>query len=143
MTRHVCITHFTQELQQASSFRQQLWAQLQQQQNSEQQAEQPQQSIDTHPSTPSFISSPEGLQSLGESLRGGSDALEDVDEVFGDASEVAARLPHALAVSSLTQQGIPDLQAVIIAMYSALAAREARAVAEAAVAVSADGVIEP
>jgi len=59
-------------------------------------------------------------------------SLEDVDEVFGDASEVAARLPGALPVSSLTQQGIEQLQAAIIDMFSKQAARAARAAIAAA-----------
>lgn len=161
-----------EELQRASSYRQQLQAQQQlevqeggergdshlqgelqhQQGRALSEEERQHQTVDSHqqlaaprsnsPAKPGVA--PDALSLGGGSLQtwagsheGVSKTLEDVEEVFGDASEVAARLPHALAVSSKTEQGIPELQAMIISMFSELAAREAIAAVAAAAASTA------
>jgi hypothetical protein len=45
--------------------------------------------------------------------------------------DVVARLPHALSVSSLTQQGISELQASIVSMFSKQSLDRAAALASA------------
>eukprot|EP00200_Dunaliella_tertiolecta_P002390 CAMPEP_0202338654 /NCGR_PEP_ID=MMETSP1126-20121109/842_1 /ASSEMBLY_ACC=CAM_ASM_000457 /TAXON_ID=3047 /ORGANISM="Dunaliella tertiolecta, Strain CCMP1320" /LENGTH=494 /DNA_ID=CAMNT_0048929073 /DNA_START=348 /DNA_END=1832 /DNA_ORIENTATION=+ len=120
-----------EELQRAGSFREQLQQHLLQ----EQQA----QEVHSQSAQPAAGDSPQvptsELAEIHERLDQLTNRLEDVVEVYGDASEVAARLPHALAVSSLTEEGIEQLQAAIIDMYSKQAAREAHyALAEAAAA---------
>jgi len=126
-----------EELQRASSYRLQLEEQQQQQRQQHREEHQ----LPDHSSL--SPSSADGLQQVSTSgvQMFGRDCLEDVEEVFGDASEVVARLPHALAVSSLTELGIAELQAVIIAMFSELAAKEASTVISAT-AVSSSTVIE-
>jgi len=56
-------------------------------------------------------------------------ALDAVPAISSPA-EIAARLPHAMCVSSLTEQGIKELQVAIVAMFQAQAAA-ARAQAQA------------
>ncbi|KAF5843823.1 hypothetical protein DUNSADRAFT_5060 [Dunaliella salina] len=120
-----------EELQRAGSFREQ----LQQQLLLEQQAQETG-SLCAQPTTGSNSQAPSStIAERHARLDQLTKRLEDVAEVYGDASEVAARLPHALAVSSLTDEGIEQLQAAIIGMYSKQAASEARsALAEAAAA---------
>lgn len=61
-----------------------------------------------------------------------SASLDDVEEVFGDAAEVAARLPWAQPVSSLTEQGVEALQAAIVDLFSRQQVEQASAALAAA-----------
>jgi len=129
------------ELGRAGSYREQL-LQQQRQQQQQQDAEQ-QQQVEGHAALLQQQQQEQQQQQGAGELWGPSQdgtrgqlypvpSLEDVGEVVGDPSEVAARLPHALHVSSLTQHGVPELQAVIVDLFTA----QAQAAAQAAVAAA-------
>lgn len=116
-----------EELQRAGSVRQQLMQQVPA-------PAQPPSRDQAQPDPPCPLSPvpSSGLECQGQHPLAPESCLGDAAEIFGDPSEVAARLPCALAVSSLTEQGIEQLQATIIAMFSEQAVRKAHAALEAA-----------